>query len=74
MSVTEILEELPKLKLGDRWAVWQRLSELENNDEIAPTPEMLAAIDEGLHSPETEPLFTVDAIHKKIEQWAHRSK
>ena len=74
MSVAEILEELPKLKLGDRWAVWQRLSELENDDEITPTPEMLVVIDEGLHSAETEPLYTVDEIHKKIEQWARRSK
>ena len=74
MSVSEIIEELPKLKLGDRWAVWQRLSELESDDEITPTPEMLAAIDEGLHSADTEPLYTVDEIQKKIGQWAHRSR
>ena len=74
MSITEILDELPKLKLGDRWAVWRRLSELEVDDEITPTPEMLAAIDEGLRSADTEPRYTVDEIHQKIEQCARRSK
>jgi len=34
MSTTEILEELPKLKLADRWAILQRLSELETKEEI----------------------------------------
>ena len=55
MSTTEILEELPKLKLADRWAILQRLSELETKEEIDPSPEMAAAIEAGLRSAENEP-------------------
>jgi len=74
MSVTEILEELPKLNLEDRCAVWQRLSELESHEEFTPTPEMQAAIEEGIRSAETEPLYSVEEVREKIKQCAHRSR
>jgi len=73
MSTTEILEELPKLKLADRWAILQRLSELETKEEIDPSPEMAAAIEAGLHSAEHEPCFTVEEVRDKAKQWARRS-
>ena len=73
MSMTEILEELPKLNLEDRWALLQRLSELETKEEISPSPEMGAAIEEGLRSAENEPCYTVEEIRDKATQWAQRS-
>jgi hypothetical protein len=65
MSTTEILEELPKLKVEDRWAILQRLSELETKEEIDPSPEMAAAIEAGLRSAENEPCYTVDEARDK---------
>ena len=44
MSLNEILDQLPKLPPSDRWAILQRLSELETTEEIDPSPEMAAAI------------------------------
>lgn len=44
MSVTEILEELPKLKSESRHVLFVRLNELEAAD-LEETPEMLATID-----------------------------
>ena len=73
MSTTEILNELPKLKLADRWAILQRLSELETKEEIDPSPEMAAAIEAGLRSAENEPCYTVEEVRDKARQWARRS-
>lgn len=73
MSTTEILDELPKLKLADRWAILQRLSELETKEEIEPSPEMAAVIEAGLRSANNEPCYTVEEIRNKARQWAQRS-
>jgi hypothetical protein len=73
MSTSEILEELPKLDLAGRWAILQRLSELETNEEITPSPELAAAIEAGLRSAESEPIYTVDEVREKAKQWARRS-
>jgi hypothetical protein len=73
MSTTEILEELPKLKLADRWAILQRLSELETKEEVDPSPELAAAIQVGLRSAETEPCCTVEEVRDKARKWARRS-
>ena len=73
MSTTEILEELPKLKFADRWAILQRLSELETEEEIVPSPEMTAAIETGLRSAATDPCYTVEEVRAKAKQWARRS-
>jgi hypothetical protein len=73
MSMTEILEELPKLNLEDRWAILQRLSELESKEEITPGPELKAAIEEGLRSAENEPCYTVEEVRDRVSQWAQPS-
>ena len=67
MRMTEILNELPKLKVADRWAILQRLSELETKEEIDPSSEMAAAIEAGLHSAETEPCYTVEEVRDKAK-------
>ncbi len=66
MGLTEILEELPKLKMEEREAILQRIEEL---DHIAD-PEMLAAIDEADLSPIEEDVSAEDIIGK-IKAWAH---
>ena len=73
MSTSEILAELPKLNLEDRWAIWQRLAELETEQEITPSPEMAAAIEAGLSSAENEPCYSVEEVREKLRQWPRPS-
>ena len=53
MSMSQILDELPRLNDGERRVILHRLAELDPG--IAPdeTPEMLAAIDAGIRSLES---------------------
>ena len=55
MSMTQILEELPRLSDGDRRAILHRLAELDLGIALDETPEMLAAIDAGVRSIESGP-------------------
>ena len=43
MSMTEILDELPRLNDGERRAILRRLAELDPGIALDETPEMLAA-------------------------------
>ena len=67
MSMTEILDELPKLSVEERHLLFQRLNELEIGT-IEETPEMLAAIDEAQASPHENDL-SVEEIHENVRQW-----
>ncbi len=66
MSITEILEELPKLKVEERDVILHRIEEL---DELA-SPAMLAAIDEAEASP-VENDLSADELRRRVKQWAH---
>ena len=68
MSVTEILEELPRLKSEERHALFDRLNELEAA-EIEETPAMLAAIDEGILSADNERGYSVEAVRAELSSW-----
>ncbi len=72
MSMREILEELPRLARVEREKVWQRLEEIES-EKIEETPEMLAAIDEGIHSAENESSYPVEAVRAEIPSWLAKS-
>ena len=72
MSMTEILQELPRLARADREKVWQRLEELEL-EESRETPEMLAAIDAGRRSMREVPGTSVEEARKLIAQWLTKS-
>ena len=39
-------------------------------EHIEETPQMLAFIDEGIRSAETEPLIPIEEVRKKIKEWA----
>lgn len=41
-------------------------------EQMEETPEMLAFIDEGIRSAETEPLISIEEVRKKIKGWAAR--
>jgi hypothetical protein len=66
MSLTEILEELPKLKTEERDAILHRIEEL---DDLA-SPEMLAAIDQAdASSIEKDP--PAEEVRQMVKSWAH---
>lgn len=72
MSTPEILEELPRLAREEREKIWERLEEIEL-EEMEATPEVLAAIEEGIRSAETEPGWTVEQVRGKIASWVTKS-
>ncbi|MHA3772354.1 hypothetical protein ACXR0O_12545 [Verrucomicrobiota bacterium sgz303538] len=73
MSAAEILDELPNLTPRELQRIHERILELEEAQEVEETPELLAAVDEGLRSLENEPTYTPDEVRAKIAQWTSRS-
>ena len=73
MSVAEILNELPKLTPAELQHIHERIVELEEAQEVEETPELLAAVDEGLRSLETERTYTLGEVRTKIAQWTSKS-
>jgi len=73
MSATDILDELPKLTPTELQRIHERILELEESQEVEETPELLAAIDEGLRSLENEPTYTPDEVRARIAQWTSKS-
>jgi predicted transcriptional regulator len=72
MSVTEILEELPKLSPTDQGLIRERIDELQMED-FEETPEMLAAIDEGIRSAENEESYPVEVVRAELSSWITKS-
>jgi predicted transcriptional regulator len=72
MRMTEILGELAKLKAEERHTLFEKLEALEweKSEESA---EMLAAIDEGIRSAETERSYTVVEVRAEIPTWFTKS-
>jgi hypothetical protein len=73
MSVNEIIQELPKLSAEDRDLIRQELSERFIED-FEETPEMLAAVDEGLRSLREEPTVTLEQLREEMRSWTLDSK
>jgi hypothetical protein len=73
MSVNEIIQELPKLSPEDRHLLRQELDERYVGD-FEETPEMLAAIEEGLRSSRDEPHCTIEDLREDMRSWNSGSK
>jgi predicted transcriptional regulator len=75
MSFTEIVEELRKLSPEELEAVQRTLDEVRQShgQEIEETPEILAAIDEGIRSAEEEPLIPLEEVIAEIKTWNTKS-
>ncbi len=71
MSVTEILEELPRLLPEDRVKVSRYLRELEILEK-EETPEMLTAIDSGRRSLKEDNTYTLEQARASIARWTTR--
>jgi hypothetical protein len=63
-KLAEIQDAIRQLDPRDQHALRHWLD--ENADE---TPEMLAAIDQGLHSLATEPTVSAEDMRRKIREW-----
>ncbi len=69
MSMSEILDELPRLSEGDRQTILRRLIQLDAGLEVDETPEILAAIDEGVRSMESGPGITLEEARQRVAGW-----
>jgi predicted transcriptional regulator len=69
MSMTEILEELPRLNGDERQAILRRLVQLDAGLELDETPEMLAAIDAGVRSLEAGPVVPLKEVRERLDGW-----
>ncbi len=68
-SLAEIQEAIEKLALEDR----ARLREWFDAQDAEETDELLAAIDEGIRSAETERNFSLEEVRAEIKKWATKS-
>ncbi len=71
MSVAEILAELETLSPEELRVIQEKVDLL--NEGIEETPEMLAAIDEGLRSLREEPTITIEELEKRMATWRTKS-
>ncbi len=65
-TVTEIEAAIEKLSPGEQ----RELADWLNSRLIEETPEMLAALDEGIRSLESEPTVPLEDVRRKIKAWA----
>jgi hypothetical protein len=72
MSVDEILAELETLSPDELKVVQEKVNLL--HEDFEETPEMLAAIDEGLRSLREEPTITLEELRKEMRTWTLDSK
>ena len=68
-SLAEIQEAIEKLASEDR----ARLREWLDAQDVEETDELLAAIDEGIRSAETERTFSLEEVRAEIKKWATKS-
>jgi hypothetical protein len=69
MSVSEILEELPRLDASERQTVLRRPIEIDPALEVEETPEMLAAIYEAVSSFDTDKGVGIEEARRRVAQW-----
>jgi len=72
MSFTQLIEEIEKLSPEELELVQAKLDALQN-EHIEETPEMLAAIDEGLRSLRDEPTITLEELEREMKTWNFKS-
>ena len=72
MSMTDILNELPRLDDIERQTILRRLVALDAGLELEETPEMLAAIDAGIESMEAERGVPLEEARQRLAGWITR--
>ena len=69
MSMTEILDELPRLSDGERQTLLRRLIQFDAGLDTEETPEMIASIDAGIRSMETGPGVLLEEARRRVAGW-----
>jgi len=72
VSLTELIQKIHELSPEEQEIVRRELDELPQ-EEFEATPEMLAAIDEGLRSLREEPTITIEELREKMKSWNFKS-
>ncbi len=72
MTLTEILDELPRLDDIERQTVFHRLVAMDAGLEVDETPEMLAAVDAGVESLKTAPAISLQQARQHLGEWITR--
>jgi hypothetical protein len=73
MSIKEILEELPKLTEEEKRQLWNVLDHELTPEEDEESPEVLAAIDEGIRSL-GERTYTIEEVREHIAQALEKAR
>jgi predicted transcriptional regulator len=73
MSFTQLIEEIEKLSPQERELVQMKLDALQHGNEIEESPELLAAIEEGIRSAEEGPLIPIEEMMEKVKTWRIKS-
>jgi predicted transcriptional regulator len=71
MSVNEILAELEKLSPDERKIVREKLDLVD--EAFEETPEMMAAIDEGLRSSDEGRSIPIEELERRMKSWTFKS-
>lgn len=69
MSMSEILDELPRLDDIERQTILRRLVALDAALDLEETPEMLAAIDAGVESLEAGRGVPLEEARQRLAGW-----
>jgi hypothetical protein len=69
VSVSEIIEELPRLDSAERQRILDRILDLENPQTDEERAEELAAIDEGIRSLQSGPGIPLDELRQRLAKW-----
>jgi hypothetical protein len=75
MSIKEILEELPKLTQAEKKQLWNALNQEVTCDVEEESPELLAAIDEGIRSLESgERTYTIEEARQLVAETVAKAR
>jgi len=73
MSFTQLIEEIERLSPEERELLQSKLNALQQQDGIEESPELLAAIEEGIRSAEEGPMIPIEEMIEKVKTWHIKS-
>lgn len=73
MSVDRLLSEVQKLTPGEKEEFFFKLNAANEAQEIEQTPELIAAIDEGLRSLREEGSIPIEQFIEEVKTWRIKS-
>jgi len=72
MSLTELIQKIHELSPEEQQIIRRELDGLQESD-FEETPEMLAAIDEGLLSLREEGSIPIEEVERRMKSWTFKS-